>query len=98
MTNNQENSQIYRLHRLETRIKEHKDTSRKGTIGKFTIVEHTWTDQHPILWDEITVIDQTRRETEHLLIEALHIHLTYEKKSFNWDRSSWLLDLHSSCS
>ena len=70
-----------------------------GAIVKYAVAEHAWTNQHPILWDETTVIDQTRRQTEFFLKEALHIHLTPEDQCFksgHRDRSSWLLDPHSS--
>ena len=46
------------------RIKGHKDACKKDAIEKSTIAEHAWTNQHPVLWDETTVIDQARRQTE----------------------------------
>ena len=33
----------------ETRIKENKDTCKKGPIEKSAVAEHAWTNQHPIL-------------------------------------------------
>ena len=66
------------VRRLKKRIKEQKDACRKGATEKSTVAEHAWTNQHPILWDETTVIDQARRQTELFLKEALHIHLIPE--------------------
>ena len=64
---------------------------------KSAVAEHVWTNKHPILWDETTVIDQARRQTELFLKEVLHIHLTPEDQHLNRDKSSWLLDSQSSC-
>ena len=74
-------SQVYIgeiVRRLKKRIKEYKDACKKSAIKKSTVAEHAWTNQHPILWDETTVIDQARRQTELFLKEALHIHLIPE--------------------
>ena len=54
---------IYRgetVRKLKMRIKEHKDACKKGATEKYTVAEHAWTNQHPILWDETTMIDQAR--------------------------------------
>ena len=37
---------------------------KKGTFEKFAIAEQARTNQHPILWDETTVIDQARIQTK----------------------------------
>ena len=65
------------------RIKEHKDACNKGAVA-----EHAWTNQHPILWDETTVIDQARRQTEIFLKKVVHIHLTPEDEHFNQDKGT----------
>ena len=51
-------------------------------IEKSAAAEHAWTDQHPIVLDETTVINQARRQTELFMKEALHIHLTPEDQHF----------------
>ena len=60
------------VRRIETRIKEHKDACKKGAIEKSIVTDHAWTNQHPILWDETTVIDQARRQTTFPEISAAH--------------------------
>ena len=48
---------IYRgetVRKLKMRIKEHKDAE---------VAEHAWTNQHPVLWNETTVIDQVGRQS-----------------------------------
>ena len=44
------------------RIKEHKDAFKKSAVEKSDVAEHAWTNQHTILWDETTVIDQVGRQ------------------------------------
>ena len=46
------------VRRLKMRIKEHKDTCKKGATEKSGVTEHAWTNQYSILWDETNVIDQ----------------------------------------
>ena len=42
---------------FETRIREHKAATRPGETEKSVIAEHTWGQQHPILWEETGVLD-----------------------------------------
>ena len=44
------------------RVKEHKDACKKGATEKYAVAEHAWTNQHPIMWNETTMIDQARRQ------------------------------------
>ena len=43
---------------------------------KSAIAEHAWGQQHPILWEETSVLDQAKNNTTLLIKEALHIRLT----------------------
>ena len=61
---------------LETRIKEHRAATRRGKTEKSAIAEHAWGQQHPILWEETSVLDQAKNNTTLLIKEALHIRLT----------------------
>ena len=61
---------------LETRIEEHKAATRRGETEKSVIAEHAWGQQHPILWEETSVLDQAKNNTTLLITEALHIRLT----------------------
>ena len=61
---------------LETRIKEHRAATRWGETEKSAIAEHTWGQQHPILWEETSVLDQAKNNTTLLIKEAVHIRLT----------------------
>ena len=59
--------------RLETRVREHQNACRSREFDKSAIAEHAWTDHHPILWDDISVLDRASRWRELLIKEALHI-------------------------
>ena len=61
---------------LETHIKEHRATTRWGETEKSAIAEHAWGQQHRILWEETSVLDQAKNNTTLLIKEALHIRLT----------------------
>jgi len=60
----------------QTRIKEHRAATRRGETEKSAIAEHAWGQQHPILWEETSVLDQAKNNTTLLIKEALHIRLT----------------------
>ena len=45
-------------------------------MEKSAIAEHAWGQQHPILWEETSVLDQAKNNTTLLIKEALHICLT----------------------
>ena len=57
---------------LETRIKEHRAATRQGETAKSAIAEHAW-GQHPILWEETSVLDQAKNNTTLLIKEALQL-------------------------
>ena len=71
--------------RLETRVREHQNACRRGEFDKSAIAEHAWTDHHPILWDDISVLDRASRWRELLIKEALHIGLTPVETLVNRD-------------
>ena len=47
--------------RLGTRLKEHRDTCRKGLTDKSAVAEHAWTNGHPIRWDATKVLQRASR-------------------------------------
>ena len=68
---------VYRIHRscgkicigetrrrLETRLREHQEACRKGTLEKSAVTEHTWKDHHAIKWDKTIVVDVARHPRE----------------------------------
>ena len=61
---------------LETHIKEHRAATRRGETEKSAIAEHAWGQQHPILWEETSVLDQAKNNTTLLIKQAVHIWLT----------------------
>ena len=73
------------MRRLETRLKEHKEACLRGEQEKSAVADHAWSNHHPILWKEASVVDQARTRKELLLKEALHIGLTSEEQRFNRD-------------
>ena len=64
---------------------EHRDDCGKGLTGRSAIAEHTWAIHHPIKWEGVSVVDQTRRPKELVLKEALHIQLAHSEERFNRD-------------
>ena len=62
--------------KLETRIKEHKDTCSKGQTERSAVAEHAWEHSHPTRWEEASELDGARRHQELLVKEALHIQTT----------------------
>ena len=56
--------------RLETRLREHQEACRKGTLEKSAVVELGCKEHHAIKWDETTVVDMTRHPRELLLIPS----------------------------
>ena len=71
--------------RLETRLREHQEACRKGTLKKFAVAEHAWKDHHAIKWEETTVIDMARHPRELLLKEVIHIQMTPVEERLNRD-------------
>ena len=71
--------------RLETRLREHQKTCRKGTLEKPAVSEHAWKDHHAIKWDETTVVDMAKHPRELLLKEAIHLQITPAEERFNRD-------------
>ena len=62
---------------FETHIKEHRAATRQGETEKSAIAEHAWGQQHPLLWEETSVLDQAKNNTTLLIKEALHIRLQW---------------------
>ena len=73
------------IHRLETRLKEHRTACKKGETDKSAIAEHAWKEHHPILWEETKVIDQAKKQKQLLIKEALNIHCVSEEERLNRD-------------
>ena len=69
----------------EARLKEHKEACLRGEQEKSAVADHAWSNHHPILWKEASVVDQARTRKELLLKEALHIGLSSEEQRFNRD-------------
>ena len=63
------------VRRLETRMKEHRDTCQKGALVKSALAVHALEGHRPIKWEETTVADQARTPKELLLKEAIKIRL-----------------------
>ena len=61
---------------LETHIKEHKAATRREETGKSAIAKHALGQQHSVLWEETSMLDQAKNNTTLLIKEALHICLT----------------------
>ena len=77
---------------METRLKEHQDDCRKGATEKSAVAEHAWSNQlqHPILWEETTMIDSARiQDCQHFNHDAV-----LELPSFSSDGSCYFY--HSS--
>ena len=66
------------IRRLETRVKEHEEACKKGELDKSALAEHAWTNQHPIKWNEATVVARAKNQIELRLKEALDIMLHQE--------------------
>ena len=79
------------VRRLETRLKEHIDACEKGMWEKSAIAEHAWVEGHRILWEEASIVDRARRQTELLMKEALHIRSETPNDILNRDGG---LDIH----
>ena len=73
------------IRRLEQRILEHKDACKKGDERKSAIAEHCWQNQHPILWNEVSIIDRAQGVKELRVKEAIHIYMTPQHQYFNRD-------------
>ena len=63
------------VHRIETRIAEHKEACSRGELEKSAIAEHAWQNQHSIEWDGTRIVDRASGRMELVLKEALHIGL-----------------------
>ena len=71
--------------RLGTRLKEHRDACRKGLTDKSAVVEHAWTNGHPIRWDATEVLQRASRTMELVMKESLSIRTKPESERFNCD-------------
>ena len=68
--------------RLETRLREHQEACRKGTLEKSAVAEHAWNANK---WDETTVVDMARHPRELLIKEAIHIQMIPAEERLNRD-------------
>ena len=73
------------IRRLETRMKEHQDACKKGTLEKSAVAEHAWESHHTIRWEETAILTQARRHKELMLKEAFHIHMVPARDRLNRD-------------
>ena len=48
------------------------DAWQKRALEKSALVEHAWTNHHPIKWEEVSVIDRAMTVKELLVKEAIH--------------------------
>ena len=74
--------------RLETRLKEHKDASRKQLTDKSAIAEHAWNSHCPIKWEEASVLDHARNSPDLMIKEAIHIQTTPMDRLINRDKGA----------
>ena len=80
------------IQQLETRLKKHKDACSRGLFERSTVAEYALKEDHPIKWDEVSVVDHAMRHGELLLKEALHIQMAAKNSTFNQDRGVELHD------
>ena len=78
--------------RLETRLREHQDACERGMMEKSGVVEHTWENHHPIVWEKASMLDRARGQGELLLKEALHFQMTPVKECFNLEKGLDCID------
>ena len=78
--------------RLGTRLKEHQDACTKGLTDKSVIAEHAWTNDHPIRWDAMKVLQRASRTIELVMKESLSIITKPDSECFNRDNSFKLPD------
>ena len=53
------------------------DACQKRALEKSALVEHAWTNHHPIKWEEVSVIDRAMTVKELLVKEAIHNRLNH---------------------
>ena len=82
---------VYRgktIRRLETRLKEHRDTCGKGNTVRSAVAEHAWEHEHVIQWNDTVILDNAERHNKELLVkETLHICTTAKDRNFNHNQS-----------
>ena len=61
-------------------------------MEKSAIAEHAWAEQHRPAWDEITILEQARREDLLRIKEAFCIAVADKEKSLNRDRGTATAD------
>ena len=71
--------------RLHTRLQEHQKACWEGSIALSAVAEHAYQHQHPIQWEETSIVDHTRGHRELLLKEAIHIRSTHPQEHSNRD-------------
>ena len=71
--------------RMESRMREHRSACRKCQLKKSAVAEHTWTQDHNILWNKAEIIDHAQTRGELAFKEAVQIQLTPEEHLINKD-------------
>ena len=77
---------------LGTWLKEHQAATRRGEVEKSAIAEHAWKEQHHPLWDNISILDQSKNVTSLRIKEALHISLAGQHTLLNRDQGVNIAD------
>ena len=50
------------VRRLEMRLKEHRGACEKGMTKKSATAEHAWNENHLIVWEGVTIVDQAKKK------------------------------------
>lgn len=72
-------------HRLETHLNEHKDMCIKCLTDKSVIAECSWTNDHPINWATVNILQRAYWTMELVMKEVLIIRTTPKNAHSNWD-------------
>ena len=73
------------VRRLHTRLQEHQKACQEGSTALSAVAEHVYQHQHPIQWEETSIVDQARGHRELLVKEAIHIRSMPSQERFNRD-------------
>ena len=68
---------------LETHIKDHQTTTRRGGTDKSAITEHAWAKQHHPIWNGTSVIEKAKNVDILQTKEAFYVALAKKTKSPN---------------
>ena len=61
-------------------------------MEKSGVVEHTWENLHPIVWEKASMLDRARGQGELLPKEALHFQMISVKGCFKQERGLDCID------